>query len=75
MTPLQAAPATTVALAVDVLDHLIRALKERGFEVVGPTVRDGAIIYDSINELKDLPQGWRAEQSPGRYDFSGEALS
>jgi sulfhydrogenase subunit beta (sulfur reductase) len=49
------------------LDRLIRHLRSEGFRVVGPTVRDGAIIYDELNGAADLPIGWKDEQSPGRY--------
>ncbi len=35
--------------------------------VVGPTVADGAIVYDEITSLDDLPRGVGDEQAPGRY--------
>lgn len=47
--------------------RLIEALALRGFEVHGPTVRDGAIFYDHIESANDLPTGWTDEQEPGRY--------
>ena len=56
-----------VALAVDALAALMRELKDRGYRVVGPTVRDQAIVYDDIASLADLPQGWTDEQDGGRY--------
>jgi len=46
---------------------LINALLRRGYEVVGPTVRDGAIIYDHIASPEDLPAGWTDEQEPAHY--------
>lgn len=49
------------------LDQLIRTLAEQGFEVVGPTVRDAAIVYDGIGGVGDLPVGWTDEQEGGRY--------
>jgi formate hydrogenlyase subunit 6/NADH:ubiquinone oxidoreductase subunit I len=49
------------------LGDLLTALTRRGYEVVGPTVRDGAIIYDRLNSLSDLPAGWTDEQSGGTY--------
>jgi hypothetical protein len=30
-------------------------LKQQGHDVVGPTIRDGAIVYDQIENLQDLP--------------------
>ena len=51
----------------DGLEALIAALAARGFEVVGPTLRDDAIVYDKIAKVADLPVGWRDRQAPGRY--------
>jgi ferredoxin len=49
------------------LDALIAALVADGFEVIGPTVRDGAVVYEPINSISNLPAGWTDEQEPGRY--------
>jgi formate hydrogenlyase subunit 6/NADH:ubiquinone oxidoreductase subunit I len=49
------------------LQKLIDELVRRGYEVIGPTVRDGAITYDKIRSVEDLPAGWTDEQEPGRY--------
>jgi formate hydrogenlyase subunit 6/NADH:ubiquinone oxidoreductase subunit I len=46
---------------------LIEALARRRYEVIGPAVRDGAIVYDQIESARDLPAGWGDEQEPGRY--------
>lgn len=49
------------------LDPLIRALADAGYTVVGPTVKEGAIIYDEIRAHTDLPVGWTDIQQPGSY--------
>jgi len=49
------------------LQKLFPLLECRGYEVVGPTVRDGAIVYDTLKKLEDLPVGWTDEQEAGRY--------
>jgi ferredoxin len=49
------------------IDRLIEALRRRGFRVIGPQVRDGAIVYDEIRSKNDLPAGWTDEQEAGRY--------
>jgi len=54
-------------LAASELAKLIDALVRKGYEVVGPTVRDGAIVYDQIESVQDLPAGWTDEQAPGHY--------
>jgi len=46
---------------------LFRALHAKGFEVVGPTVRDGAIVYDHLSGVDDMPIGWTDVQSGGKY--------
>ena len=45
------------ALTADGLQALLDALAARGYRVVGPTVRDQAIVYDDIASLADLPRG------------------
>ena len=49
------------------LQALVDALAVRGYQVLGPTVRDGAIIYDTITQVADLPAGWTDHQEAGRY--------
>ena len=48
-------------------DQLINALKSRGYDVVGPTIREGAIVYDHVASVSDLPAGWTDEQEGGKY--------
>ncbi len=52
------------------LDRLIALLREDGRRVIGPVVRDSAIVYDEIVSSADLPAGVRDEQAPGRYRIS-----
>jgi len=49
------------------LQQLIALLRRAGYNVVGPTVRDGAIIYDEIAGIEDLPSGWTDRQEAGVY--------
>ena len=48
-------------------DALLDALAGRGHTIVGPTVRDQAIVYDTIVSAADLPVGWTDVQEAGRY--------
>jgi sulfhydrogenase subunit beta (sulfur reductase) len=48
-------------------DQLLDALKNRGYQVIGPTVRDGAIVYEELGSAADLPVGWTDEQEGGTY--------
>lgn len=47
--------------------RLIEVLKARGYRVVGPKVHEGAVIYDDLDTVEDLPEGWTDEQDGGKY--------
>lgn len=49
------------------LQTLIEALSRRSYQVVGPVVANGAIVYDEISSAKELPIGWTDEQKGGSY--------
>ncbi len=49
------------------LDRLFDALCEAGYELKGPTVRDGAIVYERIRTALDLPIGWTDRQDAASY--------
>lgn len=47
--------------------QLLAALRSRGYEVLGPTLQNGAILYDEVASTGDLPAGWTDEQEGGTY--------
>jgi sulfhydrogenase subunit beta (sulfur reductase) len=49
------------------LQELFSALSARGYQLAGPTVREGAIVYDRLASVQDLPVGWSDEQDGGTY--------
>ena len=49
------------------LDHLFGALQRRGYTLVGPMVRDRAIVLDELDSTADLPAGWTDVQEGGTY--------
>src|ERR1700679_1588089 len=51
----------------DDLTALIEALWARGYRVLAPQTRDGAIVYDTVCGVAHLPRGWTDQQEPGRY--------
>jgi len=51
----------------DNFEQLFDVLVGRGYQVVGPTLRDGAIVYDTLTSMVDLPVGWTDEQTGGSY--------
>ncbi len=62
-----AAKSDMLAISRDALQTLLDVLAAESYEVVGPTARDGAIVYDRITSLADLPAGWTDRQEAGRY--------
>ena len=54
-------------VAVEGLSRLIAVLGERGHRVIGPVVRDGAIVHGALTTAGDLPSGWHDVQAPGHY--------
>ncbi len=53
------------------LQVLLDALRGAGYTVIGPRVRDGAIVYEEVRSLADLPIGWTDEQEKGHYRLKG----
>ena len=57
----------------EALDTLIEVLRRRGYAVVGPTVRDGAIVYEELESGDELPVGWTDRQEAGTYRLERRA--
>jgi len=49
------------------LQRLLDILDAKGYRIVGPVVRDGAVVWETIGRVSNLPVGWRDHQEPGRY--------
>ena len=49
------------------LQQLVDALRAAGYQTIGPVARDGAIVYDAIERLEELPAGWTDRQDGGSY--------
>lgn len=54
-------------LTRDALQNLVDTLRRRGYTVVAPVINDGAIVYEEIDSIESLPQGWTDEQEAGTY--------
>ena len=57
----------SVVIEREHLEDLLPGLVSRGYEVIGPTIREGAIVYDRLKSTADLPAGWTDEQAGGKY--------
>ncbi len=51
----------------DNLQTLLNVLIRAGYHCIGPQVRDGAIVFDALEKVSQLPQGVKDVQSPGKY--------
>ncbi|HEU5001770.1 MAG TPA: 4Fe-4S dicluster domain-containing protein [Actinomycetota bacterium] len=60
-------PGDRRAIDASGLDLLIGALAADGYQVIGPVVHDGAIVYGEVRGLADLPTGWGDVQEPASY--------
>jgi ferredoxin len=58
---------TTSVIVPEALETLIETLRARGYRVLGPTVRDGAIVYDELDSATELPIGWTESQEAATY--------
>ncbi len=56
-----------VILSLVGLEALLLTLARRGYRVIGPTLRDQAIVFDDIAGVADLPAGWTDVQEAGSY--------
>ena len=57
----------TRLVGLDGLQELVDVLRARGYTVIGPTIRSGAIVNAPIESLDDLPRGWGDEQDAAHY--------
>jgi sulfhydrogenase subunit beta (sulfur reductase) len=60
-------PSAAVTISLDGLDELVAVLRRRGYRVIGPLVRDGAVVYDDLSTAAELPIGWGDDQEAGVY--------
>lgn len=54
-------------LTLQELQALLQAVAALGFQWIGPSRRDGAIVYAEIGGVEDLPRGWTEVQEAGTY--------
>ena len=66
-TPTRTAMHSSYWLPSARFNEFLQHLQQQGYEILGPTIVDGAIIYGLIRNINDLPQGWTDEQAPGQY--------
>jgi len=68
-------PTAAWFLPRDGLQQLIDALRAAGMRCVGPQVRDGTIVYDTLAGSQHLPAGMQDLQGPGSYTLRRTAAA
>jgi len=58
---------SSLILEYEDFQQLLDVLLVRGYEVIGPNVKDNAIVYDKISSVSELPSGITDEQDGGKY--------
>jgi ferredoxin len=58
---------------LDGVARLVTLLREQGYRVVGPTVREGAIVYEEIASADELPAGLTEVQEAATYRLEPRA--
>ncbi|HXY71203.1 MAG TPA: sulfite reductase subunit A, partial [Actinomycetota bacterium] len=57
-------------LEADGFERLLDELIRRGYQLVGPTVRDGAIVLERLDSPGELARGVGERQEAGRYQVT-----
>ncbi len=58
-------PGSAAVMEATALEELFASLRDAGYTVIGPTVRDGAIVLAELPAASDLPFGWESSSNPG----------
>lgn len=66
-------PCDSAVLLVGALGELLQLLRTKGYQLVGPTVRNGAIVHAEILGIEDLPAGWTEVREGGTYRLNRTA--
>jgi hypothetical protein len=48
-------------------ERVFEAISRRGYQILGPTLRGGTLVYDRIESVAELPADWSDEQGAGTY--------
>jgi sulfhydrogenase subunit beta (sulfur reductase) len=57
----------SASISRDDLGLLFEVLRSKGYELIGPRVRQGAVVLDGLATPEDLPIGWTDRQDGGTY--------
>src|SRR5678815_3818158 len=58
---------STITIEKPAFNLLLSRLKEEGYLPIGPRVKNESLVYEPIENLEDLPQGYGTDQKPGHF--------
>jgi ferredoxin len=58
---------STILIHKPDFDILLTHLKEEGYQIIGPKIKNDSLVYEPIESLADFPQGFVTEQAPGQF--------
>jgi len=58
---------STVTIEKPAFNLLLSRLKDEGYQSIGPRIKNESLVYEQIESLDDLPQGYSTEQKPGYF--------
>jgi sulfhydrogenase subunit beta (sulfur reductase) len=67
MAEIQLKVGSAAALPKSQFDAILSRLQEKGYQTIGPRIRDDAVVYGPIRNLADLPQGVTSAEEAGQY--------
>lgn len=62
-------------LPLSQLHMLVEQLMQRGYQCLGPTVENDAIVMRELRSSTDLPRGLQVDQAPGSYRLTTDPLN
>jgi len=58
---------STITIQKPAFNSILAHLKEDGYLPIGPRVKNESLVYETIDNLEDLPQGYSTVQKPGYF--------
>jgi len=58
---------STIVIQKEAFNTILSHLKEKGYETVGPRVKNDTLIYAPIEQMDDLPRGYVTEQDAAHF--------
>ena len=61
---------STIVIQKETLNVILSRLKEKGYETVGPRVKNDTLVYAPIEQMDDLPRGYVTEQDAAHFHLT-----